>query len=750
MQRFTSWIRYTLYLPLAVPLVVTPFTFFGAHFGKTMFFQLCIDLLVVAIGVLVISKKIALDQKALTWQKTTILDCVVVVFLAVLTLTSFTGIYPAISFWGNQARENGALLWIHLGIWYSMLKYFWNEQDWKRGFLFTTIIAVIVVGTAVFQNSLPLAWNVRFDSDRLAGILGNPAYLSLYLLPAFGCALIAGITALKGRLHESPKSIFAFASAVLIVGALVYTQSRGSAVGLGAGVITGIVLLIVLSREKKIRQRGSVLLITVCIAGALLIGAARTDWVHKNVPTVTRLFNVESFMSGTGLTRLTAWKIALQGFRDHPLLGSGLNSYEAIFTKYYNPIFLRYTFSETVWDKPHNWLLEIAVSSGIVGVMSYGALIAAAVWLALQGQYGEKKDVFSRDTIVSIILASTILGYAVQMLFLFETTNSVVVFFFLLSAVSSRLSLGIPTQFKAYYPTGFTKVGIVIVGLLFIILAYRGSVLPLRASYFLEQAATSADFTSWASAADQALSVPVAFRGEIGVFLAERFVNLDKGGVPLTSSAIETGVRVAESLEQESVKYPLTIAYPLWEAQLYQVLGEKSGQEKYLPLAESAAKKAAALSPQKQDVLFVLGRIYLLEKKFPEAIEVQKRAVEADSTVAISHWFLGLTYQAAGEPSLALNEIATAVKLGFPPSLDQQLYILDLYVGQKRYDEAIAGYMKIIAADPQNATWYVRVAALYATIGNKPKALEFAEKVAQVDPGMQPAVEQFIKENHLR
>jgi hypothetical protein len=58
--------------------------------------------------------------------------------------------------------------------------------------------------------------------------------------------------------------------------------------------------------------------------------------------------------------------------------------------------------------------------------------------------------------------------------------------------------------------------------------------------------------------------------------------------------------------------------------------------------------------------------------------------------------------------------------------------------------------MKIIAADPQNATWYVRVAALYATIGNKPKALEFAEKVAQVDPGMQPAVEQFIKENHLR
>ena len=72
-----------------------------------------------------------------------------------------------------------------------------------------------------------------------------------------------------------------------------------------------------------------------------------------------------SFSSGTSETRLMAWQSAWQGIKERPFQGWGLGNYEIVFNKYYNPKFLKYGFTETVWDKPHNWLLEIGVTAGI-------------------------------------------------------------------------------------------------------------------------------------------------------------------------------------------------------------------------------------------------------------------------------------------------------------------------------------------------------------------------------------------------
>jgi tetratricopeptide (TPR) repeat protein len=243
--------------------------------------------------------------------------------------------------------------------------------------------------------------------------------------------------------------------------------------------------------------------------------------------------------------------------------------------------------------------------------------------------------------------------------------------------------------------------------------------------------------------------VPVAFRGEVGVFLAERFVQLDKMELPLDSRSTAVAQKVATVLEEESTLHPLTIAYPIWAAQIHSVLGEKV-DPKYLEAGQKDAELARTLSPNKQDILFILGRIYLLKKDFAKAIQIQQAAVAVEPSIPVGHWFLGLSYQAAGQSKEALAEIHRAVELGYGPSDDQEFYIIDLELAAKNYDAVIKGYTKFLEREPENPNWYIRLATVYAVKGDKKSAFEFAEKAVALDPSIRAAADAFIKEYKLR
>ncbi len=759
MNRFTLFFKNALYFPLFVPLLFTPFTFFAAHFGKTMIFQLSIDVLVVILLVALLVGKKVIVSRSVRWKSLNWLDRSLVVFLIILVITSITGINQSVSFWGDQSRENGALLWLHLGVWYFLMRSFWNTEEWRRSFSVVTGVGVVIALTGFFQNSLPSAWGLASD-DRLQGILGNSAYTSLYLVPAFGASLVVMARQWTGSFKTAWKTGVAGLCAACIAVALVLTQSRGSVAGLVAGLIFGLIVMVFTLPSKKAKRVGGATLFVVLLLGIVFAVSARTTWVHKHVPLVSRFFDTSSFMEGTGKTRLMAWEIAKQGFFDHPVLGWGLNSYEAIYSKYYNPLFLKYSFSETVWDKPHNWFLEVATSAGVVGLVSYSLIFVTALWYVLKNSKTRQGDQtvlvdasLKKDSLpatVALIVAGTLVAYGVQLLFLFETTNSLLLLFWLIAFVSVHYGSaeGQKTDSIVLVPNGWYKPCMVLGVVLVLVQGYKGSVLPLKASYHLEKAHAANDFTTWSVEAARSLNVPVAFQGEVGVFLAERFVQLDKMDFPL-DSATTTALEVASMLEDQSTLHPLTIAYPVWAAQIYAVLGEKI-DPKYLDDGQRLAERALALSPRKQDILFILGRIHLLKKEFPQALQLQQEAVDVEPNIAISHWFLGLSYQAAGQSKEALVEIHRAFELGFYPSAEQRFYVLDLELASKNYDAVIAGYTTFLQSEPDNPNWYIRLATVYAVKGDKKSALEFAQKAVALDPSIQTAAEAFIKQYKLQ
>ncbi|MBI2443852.1 MAG: O-antigen ligase family protein [Candidatus Magasanikbacteria bacterium] len=744
-DRISRFIVWLLYLTLLLPLAITPGLLFGWHLGKTILFQAVVEVALF----LHCWRWLRLDSRwrgnDIWWivRRLTGLDWAVAAFLTVITATALLGGDPVFSFWGNLSRASGVFTWWHFGAWYALARRYLLSREPERGraLVLMTIVAALVALTMFGQSRLPASW----QSIAGGGIIGNRAFAAEYLLLALGIALAA--LAADWRNWSVTKRSLVVAGAFLIISALFFSGSRGPLLGFLIALIMGLIAgAMVLPMARRWCLAALAAIILLLVGGAWLAG----------VPTVTarfsllpRLFDWRSFTTGTGETRLLAWGSALEGVRERPLLGWGWGNFEPVFLKYYRPRFLQYGFAETVWDKPHNFPLEVAVGSGAAGLLAYLALYGSALARAIRKV---KQEAVLRGAIV--ILSVTLAGYFVSLLFLFETSNSLLLFWFILAWLGSQSGI-VARQPAASLANGRKLPGaivglasvILLAGLVYSLGAWH--LVPWRAARAMQRAATAPDANQWTSAAASALVLTTPKQDEGLIFVAEQFVRLDQAGVRLNSSStVATALRLAEALGFAARRHPGAAGYPIWAGQIYLVLGEQV-DPRYWEEAGKYLEAARALSPRKQDILFLAARRYLLAGSFRQGIEILQEAVDIDPSIGISHFFLGLGYEAAGDRVRALAEIDRAPALGYLLNRDQTLHWLDLLATAKEYGRVIAGYQKLLNAEPENPLWYVRLAAAYAVQGDKIKARELAETIRKLFPPLHGEVEKFIKEYQL-
>ena len=723
-------IKYTLYFTFLVPLLITPFTFFSWTFGKTIIFQALVEILLFLYVV-----NITFYHFTRPVKKDYLLSGALAVFLAILTVTSFTGVNPNNSFWGNLARANGVFTWLHFAAWYFLLiQTFKDTKDWSKVLGMAAIGAGLVALTIIFERFLPASW----QNSAGGGILGNRSFAASYLLIAMGTSITLGLL-LKNKWRYP-----SFGVAALTLTALWTTGTRGALVGIVFGIGGGLIAALFLVSQKKIKTVVGGIMILFLLGTLGTLALAQASLFKNRFPTLANSLALSRLSSGTAETRLMAWQIAWQGIKAKPLLGWGMGNYDVIFNKYYNPQFLKHSFAETIWDKPHNWLLELGDSAGIPGIVSYLALFIVAGYCLVRKTHLPKPTM--------IILLATFIGYFTQNLFLFETTNALLLFFLILAFISSgndrALEAGELTVAEAEQKT-IPKFLLIPAALLLILSLFKFVYLPLKSSYYLSRAHAAGNFLTWSKRTKQPLAVPATFRPEAAIFLAERFVQLDKGGFEITTSGtVQAGFELGKVLDEASVRYPDNPLFSLWAGRVYMVLGEKVDQ-KYYQNAEKSLLAAAALSPEKQDILILLGRLYLLKKDFDQALSYQKKAVAVAPDIGTSHWFLGLTYVASGNIPLGLEEIEAALEKGFSLTPSQKLYVIDLYAGQKRYDKVVEWYEALHKAEPENIDWYVKLATAFALAGRKAEALQTVREAVAQYPPLEASASKFIKQYKL-
>ncbi|MCX6795605.1 MAG: O-antigen ligase family protein, partial [Candidatus Falkowbacteria bacterium] len=247
------------------------------------------------------------------------------------------------------------------------------------------------------------------------GTIGNTAYVSGYLIFNIYFAALLFVRA-KDKLLRWLWAL----PVVLMFFAFNRANTSGAIIGLGFSVLIAIFLFGLFSKAKKIRRA------SLGIFGALLIGVIiffsqwQQPWFQNNYRLKSLTTSKNTFQ-----TRLVSWEGAIKDFKYHPWLGVGFGNYANIFDRQFNARFYNYSRGETYFDRAHNNIIEIASTTGIIGLLAYLSIFFFAIrelWLALKVNdshvgWSEK----GRKNIELILLFCLLIAYFIQNLAVFDS-----------------------------------------------------------------------------------------------------------------------------------------------------------------------------------------------------------------------------------------------------------------------------------------------------------------------------------------
>ena len=209
-------------------------------------------------------------------------------------------------------------------------------------------------------------------SIRVFGTFAQPNPFAGYLNFALPLALALTLFA-----HDARERWVAGGASVLLLGAQTLANSRGGLLGLVAAIV---VIAAVGWRRERL----------VAIVAAVGIPLGLIAWFAHLIPNRIETALVRQVRVGSigdicqpnnanfsTVERLVHWIAGLRMFAANPLLGVGAGNYNAAYP--------RYTPSLTCWPEglgqAHNYYINVAAETGILGLLAFLAVVAAVLWL---------------------------------------------------------------------------------------------------------------------------------------------------------------------------------------------------------------------------------------------------------------------------------------------------------------------------------------------------------------------------------
>lgn len=265
-----------------------------------------------------------------------------------LIFSTVFSIFPGLSFWGSYERFQG--LYSHLAyliMFIAFLNILKDEESQKIFLKFTIVIGAIASVHGILQQFGIGTFgeeSMNMTIQRSFGTMGNPNFLAQFLIfPLWGS--IYFVTQEKNK-----RSIYIIIAALIIAG-IILTKSRSSI--LGIMVATGF-LTIALLRIKKIYKY-------ILLAGAIAAFALFVIFIATNMQSL--------------MARFYIWKGTLSIIGDHWLIGSGLETFKAVFQKVQMKELMAVEEAYSVADRAHNGILDFWVTQGFLGMTIYLAVI---------------------------------------------------------------------------------------------------------------------------------------------------------------------------------------------------------------------------------------------------------------------------------------------------------------------------------------------------------------------------------------
>jgi O-antigen ligase len=681
---YQKYLRYALYGVLIATAIV-PLVYIGGLLYPFVTVRALLFRILVSLGMLLFAGSVLtgslepaykLFKKPIVWLP------------AILLVWSFFasafGIDFYHSFWSSFNRMDGLISEIYYVVYFYLLVLTFKQKQWTWFLKAVGVVSLVVAGSAIMEKIGWITFTPLSGTSRVGGLIDNAAFLASYLtMTSFLSLWFAYIE--KGW----EKWFWALVSALGLF-TILLSATRGAAVGLVGALCFALIVLIWRKPHLRKIAGGSLLVVILAVVGGFVF---RSKLQHNSIPIVNRLANI-STKDITTNSRLFVWQNTLSASLERPLVGYGLENFEYVYNKFYDPTVM----VEDWFDRSHNSYLDALITTGFPGLILYLAMFGA-VGIFL-------KKISRKYPAEAFFLSLLFVAYAVQDFFVFDTINTLYVFYALLAYLFIR-ACGEDAERS---PKKFALSSYALVGgaIIVCVALYWTVALPFKANQALAEAYTYqiVDVSRSFSALDRGLSYNTFADMEYGYQLYDMYFVKLAHQDSLEKGDLDTAYKYSIAELQK-----LTDRYP-WNARLYLYLGHIADQHPSSETVdntwlEGLLSKGTELSPKRVSLYYAQANIYLRQ---------------ADALPK------------GDEKTAMLEKAITVLKsyITLVPNLDEpNLILADVLRGMGRVDESAEYFEKGLATYNGDLASAQRITSVYLNAGKYQEALPFLKRVVK-------------------
>jgi len=647
-------------------------------------------------------------------------------YVLVLILTTFFSVDSAKSFFGSVGLMAGLLTTLHFFLMFIVLSLtFRGREFWILFMRVNMLVGIFVAGYALMEKMNGIAAPMA--------TFGNPVELAGYLI----FITFQALTLFYWDNKNSWKNLHWLAGSISVATIFLTTTIRGAHLGVVAGVGAIILLFGLAHKQEKVRK---------VFRWLTLIGLVATIAVSAYVIKSGKIY-YSSDRSYTIKTRFVAWEAGLRGFGDKFLTGYGLENYAVPFEKYFQPTYYNQgsgSATEFGVSSPHNKIIEVAVFSGIFGLLSYLAIFATIFYLIYTHYLETRRKVF-------LGLAGLFAAYLVHLFFIFDSAVTLTMFFpslaFLIFVVyKDEINL---VKKEKEVAAGFGSVALVssVVLIVFGYATFYFVIAPAKVASFANQAVNLVKAGKYAESlvylekmhqaneyfVEQEAILEIGRLTQIAFFSKTEFSEADK----------KYFEKIVELAAYNVQKNPSDWHYYVELASLQDRAGRYDQHyfEKNIELLE----KAIAGGTKRVEAYMILADAYGATGNRAKAEELGQAGIALDPTYGYSYYLLGNIYYYRLENVAKANEnFETAFKLGYK-NLNSLKAYADVNVKTNNFPKAIFAFEELIKLNPKDAQQYANLVMLYYSNKEYAKARAMAEETKKRFPNTQAQIDAFLK-----
>ncbi len=706
-----------------VPFVVPNNMFFPFITGKGFLFRVIVEIMFAAWVLL------ALRDASVRPRKSWILWAFLA-FAVVIGVADIFGVNPWKSFWSNFERMEGYITTLHLLMYFLVASCVVStERLWRRFFEWSVWSSLVMAVYGVFQLTGMITINQ--GGVRVDGLFGNATYLAIFMVFNIFFALVLIARDRRGPSAERRlwKPIVYGLIALLDFVILYHTATRGSILGLLGGLLLAAILIALFDKKER-RLR----IVFGSLAGAvivLVLGfiAVKDASFVRDSPVLSRFASI-SWADTQNQARAFIWPMAVKGWEEKPILGWGQENFNYIFNKDYDS---RMYAQEQWFDHAHNAVLDWLVSGGVLGLLAYLSLFVAALWLL----WRRSNDMtFTEKALLTGLGAA----YFFHNLFVFDNIVSYILFASMLAFIHFKA-----TRFEKPLIAADDEVDdgdmrmaapLVIIALIFAVYFFNWRGYETNTTLIDALRDTSIQPVQ-AQAALDAFTKTVSYgtlgRAEVVERLVEAVPAMNGSSVPMDVRQ-KFATLSRDAVEAQLANAPGDARYEVFAGSFYAEYGQYADAEKH-DLA------AVALSPKKQSIIYQLANLYLVEKKYDQAVALFGQAYDLDhsDTDAATYYAVALVY--AGRSTDATKLLSS---VGLDASMSDDSF-LQAFAAIGAWDKVIPALKARVAAAPSDMPTMQNLAAAYYQSGDKASAIATVRTMEKVDPTFKATGDQYIQ-----